>query len=448
MLRKPVCGLRKSVYGLILGLSLSSATLADEWPQWMGPNRDGLWKETGIIDSIPESGLPVLWRVPIGGGYSGPSVAQGCVVVTDYQAVSPEVNNDPSTRDRREGKERIVCLDFKTGAELWKVEYPRPYSVSYAVGPRATPTIDGDLVYCLGAEGDLLCLKLKTGQEVWKMNLSEVYKTETPIWGHSAHPLIKGDLLYCLAGGKDHLVVALDKRTGKEVWGALNAEEIGYCPPSIASINGVEQLVVWTPDTVAGLDLKTGKTNWSYPLVPNYAMSISAPRFQGNKFFASGIGEVAAMVELDKSGKPGKTLWSGGDMKRGVYSANATPLWIGDVIYGADCGSGKFIAVDAASGKRLWETYQLTAGGERRASHGTAFMVQNDWRSFIFAETGDLILAKLSKNGFEEKGRMKVVEPTGECFGRAVVWSHPAFANRCVVIRNDKEIVCVSLAAK
>lgn len=433
--------------GLALSLSFCLALLAEDWPQWMGPNRDGQWTETGIIDAIPESGLPVLWRTPVGGGYSGPAVSQGRVLVTDYQAVKPELNNDPSTRDSREGKERVLCLDFQTGAELWKVEYQRPYSISYAAGPRATPTVDGDLVYCLGAEGDLLCLKLESGQEVWKMNLNETYQTVTPIWGHSAHPLVHGNLLYCLAGGKDSVVVALDKLTGKEVWQALNASEIGYCPPSVATINGVEQLVVWTPDAVVGLDLKSGKTYWTYPLSPKYAMSIAAPRFQGSKFFASGIGEVAAMVEFTGAGVPGKTLWTGGDIKKGLYSANATPLWIGDVIYGADCGSGQFIAVDAKTGKRLWETYKLTAGGERRASHGTAFMVQNDWRSFIFAETGHLILAKLSRDGFEEKGRMKVLEPTGECFGRDVVWSHPAFANRCVVIRNDKEIVCVSLAA-
>jgi outer membrane protein assembly factor BamB len=432
---------------LLFGLSPFSVSRSDDWPQWMGKDRNGLWKESGLVDSIPASGLPVRWRVPVGGGYSGPAVVGDRAYLTDFVSET-EFSNDPGSRAKRDGTERVLCLSMKTGEIVWKKEFPRVYNVSYASGPRATPTVDGNSVYVLGTEGDLVCLDTRSGDIQWSKSLNKEYQTETPIWGHSAHPLVNGDLLYCLAGGKGSVVVALNKKTGAEVWRALSASEIGYCPPSLVKINGSQQLVVWYPEAVCGLNPADGKVLWTYPLEPKYKMSINAPQFQGNRFYASGIGETAAMVEFDQSGMPTKTLWSGGDIKRAVYGANATPLWIGDALYGADCGSGQFIAVDSKTGKRLWETFQLTAGGDRRAGHGTAFLVQNGESSWIFAETGHLILAKLSPTGFEEKGRMKVLEPTGECFGRSVVWSHPAFADRCMIARNDKEVVCVELGAK
>lgn len=419
---------------------------ADDWPQWMGPGRNGIWNESGVVTEIPEKGLPVVWRAELSGGYSGPAVSAGRVFVTDFLADDPKLTNDPGTRDVRKGVERIHCLDLKTGKTIWKQEYPRAYKISYAAGPRATPTVDGDLVYALGAEGDLLCLKVASGEIVWKQNLAETYQAETPIWGHSAHPLVHGDLVYCLAGGKDHVVVALNKLTGKEVWHALSAAEIGYCPPTIAKIGGKDQLVIWHADAVCGLDLQKGNALWTHPLSPKYGMAIAAPQFQKNRMFASGIGEVGEMVEFDAKGAP-QTAWKG-LIKQCVFSANATSLWIDDTLYGADCGSGMFVAVDAKTGKRLWETFDLTTGvAGRRASHGTAFVVQNKGLSYVFAETGELVVAKLSPSGFEIKGRMKVVEPTGECFGRPVVWSHPAFAERSMIARNDKEIVCISLAA-
>jgi outer membrane protein assembly factor BamB len=169
---------------------------------------------------------------------------------------------------------------------------------------------------------------------------------------------------------------------------------------------------------------------------------------QGNRMFACGIGDTAEMFEFDDQGIPSQTIWKG-KPKQSVFSGNATALWIDQVIYGADCQSGQFVAVDAKNGNRLWETFDLTTGVPgRRASHGTAFIVQNGDTSYLLAETGELIIAKLSSTGFEIKGRMKVLEPTGECFGRAVVWSHPAFADKCMFARNDSEIVCVNLSAE
>ncbi|MEM7477581.1 MAG: PQQ-binding-like beta-propeller repeat protein [Planctomycetota bacterium] len=416
----------------------------EDWPQWMGPNRDGVYTETGLVREIPEEGLKELWRVPVANGYSGPAVAGGRVFLTDYVIQSGKSTNDPGSRDAMEGTERIQCFDAATGKQLWKHEYERPYSLSYPSGPRATPTVDGDHVYALGAEGDLICLTVDSGKVVWQKQLQETYQTKSPIWGYAAHPLIHGDLLYTLAGGEGSAVVALNKKTGEEVWRALTTKDIGYCPPIIHTIGGEQQIIIWHSEMINALSPKNGSHIWAYPLKPRYGMSIAAPQLQGNKMFVCGIGETSCMLDFGQGRVPQGTDWQG-KVKKGVYSGNATALFEKDAIYGADCGSGMFIAVNPEDGSRYWESFQLTTNGERRASHGTSFLVRNGDLHWLFAETGELILAKLSPHGFDERGRTKILEPTNECFGRPVVWSHPAFAQKCVFARNDKELVCVSL---
>ncbi len=439
---------RRTVISSIgLLLTWNSIGLTEDWPQWMGTNRDGLSHEANIVERIPDEGLPVKWRVPVAGGYSGPAVAEGRVFITDFVAKSGTSTNNPGGRDKMTGTERVLCFDANSGQELWRVEDERQYNLSYASGPRATPTVDGERVYVLGAEGDLQCLQVATGDLLWKMQLAEEFKSESPIWGHAAHPLVHGDLLYCLAGGEGSVVVALDKLTGQVRWQALTASEIGYCPPSIHQLGGREHLIIWHADSLNALEPLTGKVIWTYPLQPRYGMAIAAPQISGNRLFACGIGETSVMLELNADGTPGEALWTG-KPKIGVYSGNATALFDGKNIYGADCGSGAFIAVNAADGVRHWETFALTTGGDRRAAHGTAFVIKHRDKFMLFTETGDLVFAKFNEQGFEELGRMHLLEPTSEAMGRAVVWSHPALANQCLFVRNDKELVCVSLAAE
>ena len=426
---------------------LCSLAAADDWPQWMGPQRDDIYRETGVVKSIPEGGLPVLWRATIHGGYAGPAVSGGRVFVTDFQPTSGKSTNDSGTRDRVHGIERLVCLDEATGTEIWNAPYDCTYQISYANGPRATPTVDGQVVYSLGAEGDLLCLEVTTGKVVWKKQLSETYKTQAPTWGYAAHPLIYGDLLITLAGGEGSVAVALDKKTGEERWRALTASEIGYCPPSILKLGGKDNLMIWDADNLNALEPLTGKVVWSKALKPRYGMSIAAPRLSSNLLFASGIGEVSGVFPIDQRGLPGDSLWAG-KPKVGVYCANSTPMLDGELVYGSDCGSGMMIAANLRDGTRLWETFKPTTGGDRRASHGTVFIMKHEDRYILFSETGDLVFAKLTPQAYEEQSRMHVLDPTSECFGRSVVWSHPALANRKLFARNDREIVCVDLSAR
>ncbi|MEM8735699.1 MAG: PQQ-binding-like beta-propeller repeat protein [Planctomycetota bacterium] len=411
----------------------------------MGPDRNGVYAESGLIESIPEAGLVRKWSTPVSLGYAGPAVANGRVFVTDYVKKSGESKNNPGGRDKLEGTERVLCMDAENGEVLWQHEYDRPYNLSYANGPRATPTVDGDRVYTLGGEGDLLCLNVDNGDVLWQRQLKEDYETESPLWGYSSHVLVHGNMLITLAGGDGSAVVALDKQTGKEFWRALTTGDVGYCPPMVYKLGGKERLVVWHSESVNCLEIEDGSSYWSYKLKPKYGMSIAAPQLLGNRMFVCGIGETSAMLELDANGKPTKSLWDGRP-KIGVYSGNATALFSEEAIYGSDCGTGQFIAADPDTGERLWETFALTGGGQRRIGHGTGFVVRNGDYHWVFTEKGELVLAKFSREGFEELGRDQLLEPVGECFGRDVVWSHPAFANKCIYARNDKEIVCYSLA--
>lgn len=434
----------KAIGILILSSSLMQGIRADDWPQWNGPTRTGIYSESGIIDRIPAEGLKLQWSAAVQGGYSGPAISQGRVFLTDFEKETGTIQNDPGKRAELTGRERILCFDAKTGEQRWVHAYARKYSISYPAGPRVTPVVDADRVYSLGAEGDLLCLSVNDGKVIWKINLPEQYKAETPIWGYSSAPLILGDQLICLAGGKGSIVVSLDKMTGKEKWRALDAKEIGYAPPTLIEAGGKKQLLIWDAQKLHSLDSENGKEYWSMPLEPSYGMSIMAPVRSGNLLFASGIGQIGAMFELDSKQPAAKQLWKG-NPKNAMYCANSTPYFDGEYVYGCDCGKGTMVCFRASDGERMWETFEPTGGGTNRISHGTCFLNKVGDHYFLLSETGDFIIAKLSPEKYEELGRFHVIDPTNECFGRSVVWSYPAYANRSLFVRNDRELKCYSL---
>lgn len=425
---------------------LATSSFADDWPKWNGPRGDGSYTESGSIQTVPASGLKKVWRADIHLGYAGPAVVGGRVIVADYEKESGTSTNNPGGRDKLTGKERVLCFDAKTGAQLWKHEYVRDYFLSYPSGPRATPTIDGTSVYVQGAEGDLTCLNVADGKLVWKRQLKEDYKTESPEWGYSAPPVIDGNRLYVLAGGEGSLVVALDKSTGNELWRSLSGSSIGYCPPKIIAIAGTEQLVVWEPKSLHGLEPSTGKVLWTYPLEPKYEMSIIPPVVSGDRMYASAIGDVAAMLKWKSDGTGVEALWTG-KPKMALFAANSTPVFDGDYIYGADCQVGNMVCFRAEDGDRLWETFEPTCGGDRRQSHGTAFLTKTGDRFYLLSETGDFIIASMTPKAYQEIGRYHVIDTTNESFGRKVVWSYPAYANNHLFVRNDKEINCFSIKA-
>jgi outer membrane protein assembly factor BamB len=440
---------------LVVLLLLPVLSRADDWPQWFGPQRDGVWRETGLLDRFPKDGPKIVWRASLGTGYAGPAVVGDRVYVMDRQHDrGPDGKVLPPKPQGYSGKERLLCLDAASGKEVWKHQYDCFYNLAYASGPRVTPVVKDGRVYALGAMGDLFCLDAKTGKPVWSKNLCAEHKLDKPpFWGYAGHPLLEGDLLYTLAGGPGSAVVALDKNTGKQVWKALSTEEVGYSPPMLVTAGGKKQLLVWLSEHLNALDPLTGKAYWSveYPAgrAPQRpAVNIVTVLPHGNQLFLSTFYHGPMMLELSKDKLGATVKWRGKSNNPGkpdgLHCLMATPVFKDGFIYGV-CAMGELRCLEAATGKQRWQTYDLTGG--KQTDCGTAFLVPQGDRFVAFNDQGELILAELTPKGHKVLDRARIIEAVAKARGRQVVWSHPAFARKCIFVRNDKEMVCVSLAA-
>jgi outer membrane protein assembly factor BamB len=433
--------LRLAVLAVLIAAPVVSA---DDWPHWMGPKRDNVWYETGILEKFPPGGPKRLWSFPVAGGYAGPAVAGGKVFVTDY-LTNDKVEEGNWNFAEQSGLERVWCVDAKTGKQVWKHEYPVKYKISYPAGPRCTPTVDGERVYTLGAMGDLICFNTADGKIVWQKQLKDEYKTKPPIWGYAAHPLVDGDKLITLAGGDGSHVVALDKKTGKEVWKSQTENDpngFGYVPPTIITAGGKRQLLLAGPNSIKGLNPDTGERYWSQKYTADNGSIIMTPVVAGEYLYTGGWNNKNLLLKLSPDKPDATTEWKD---KRGlgVHAVNVQPFLHDGVVYGFD-QSGKLFAVELPSGKRLWESEAVI--GYTKDS-GTAFIVKHGDRFFFFTEAGDLVIGRLSKEGYTEVDRAKaVVPPVQTTSGRKVVWSMPAFADTKMFARSDKELVCVDLA--
>ncbi len=453
--------MRPAFFAWFVLLVLATTSHGDDWPQWLGPQRDGVWRESGIVDKFPKEGPKRLWQVKIGGGYAGPAVAQGRVVVTDRLLDPGQADpENPFARTKSRGKERILCLDATTGKLLWKHEYPCQYTMSYPCGPRATPVIADSKVYALGAMGDLYCLNLNDGSVIWSKDFKKDYEARVPVWGFSASPLIDGHQLICLVGNNP-AVVSFDKNTGKELWraGEVVDLEIGYCPPMIYTFGSKRHLVVWHPEAVLGLEVATGKELWRHEWPIKANLTISTPRQVDNKLFLTSFYNGCKLLQIESKGDrfTVRELWkSNGRGERPnqtdkLHSIMSTPVIQNGHIYGV-CSYGELRCLTLAEGKRLWSDLTATGAGKEPERWANAFLVVQGDRFVLFNELGDLILARLTPKGYEPLDRTNLLAPTGQLAGgvsspRKIVWSHPAFAQRTVFARNDQEIVAVSLAA-
>lgn len=424
--------------GLITLTSVLGAARADDWPQWRGPGRDGVWRETGIIEKFDKPRIDVLWRAPIAGGYSGPTVAQGRVYVTDRTIKPKQV-------------ERIHCFDAATGRALWTHAYDCKYrDVSYDAGPRASVLIDAGRAYALGTMGNLHCLDAGDGSVVWKKDLNREYRIRMPIWGIAAAPVVEDDLIILHIGGeKNASIVALDKKTGREKWRALD-DNASYSAPLVIDQAGRRVLVCWTAERIVGLDPRSGELYWSYPFEQRrMVINIATPVLHRDLLFLTNFFEGSLLLRL-RQDKPGvERVWKrGGEDERNtdaLHSIISTPYLKGDHIYG--CGSyGELRCLDLASGDRIWESLDAVP----KARWATIHFIEHGDDVWMFNERGELIISRLSPSGFHEISCAKLIDPTlGQLRQRGgVCWSHPAFAGKRVYVRNDEELICADLAAE
>ena len=414
----------------------SSSAVSADWPQWRGPNRDGVWSETGVVERFDTCELPITWRVPISSGYNGPTVAEGRVFVMDRVTQPAE-------------QERVHCFSAQTGESLWSYAYECPYErVEYRAGPRASVTLGDGRAYSLGTMGHLHCFDARSGKVLWRHDCKREYLARIPVWGIAAAPVVEGDLVIVAIGGRESAcLMAFDTTTGQERWRSLN-DGASYSAPIIIEQAGRRVLVCITGERVVGLDPQTGRLCWEHPFRPKaMVITIATPVFDGEHLLATSFydGLLALSVRQDRLAV--EPLWH----RRGenevrtdaLHCCISTPMILGDYIYGVD-SHGELRCLSLKTGDRIWE--DLTAVPKARWSN--IHMVRNGERIWMFNERGELVIGRLAPDGFHEVSRAKVIDPTQNQLDQrgGVTWSHPAFANRCVYARNDKELVCADLS--
>ena len=412
-----------------LGLLLATpTTVASDWPQFRGPNRDGHWQETkGILESFPRAGLKIKWRHPVGGGFSSPVVAQGRAFVLDVELTKPT------------SRERLHCFDEKTGKVLWVYVYEEHYGEwtfvpERGAGPTATPIVEQGQIYTVGANGFVHCLEVKTGKVIWEKNLWQEYEIEE--MGCRPSPLIEGTLLIVFTGAKPGAtVLALDKQTGKEVWKALD-EHASNSSPIVITSGGRRQLIVWTDKSLASLDPASGHTYWRELMTTSNNDDVAMPVFWGNRLLVSGL-----MLELSVDTPAASFRWpeNRAPSKR-ILSNTSIPQPCGDYIY--SCKSpGDLVCLEAATGNLVWSTNSITT-----PKNGASINITPQGGGyFLFTDEGNLIRAELSPSGYREISRSHLIDPTWPFNGNKFVYAPPAYANRHVFARSEAEVVCASL---
>lgn len=388
---------------------------AGDWPQWRGAHRDARSDER-LPARFPEQGLRLKWKQPIGGGYAGISVAGGRVYALDYQKTPAEI-------------ERVLCFDAKSGKRLWLHDYPVKYAkMEYGNGPRSTPTVYKDRVYTYGARGMLCCLGAEKGNLLWSRDTTVDFKGRVPMWGHACSPFIAGERLIVQVGGEpDACIVALAPESGKELWRAL-ADRPGYSSPIEIATKSGALLIVWTAEHLAGLDPASGQVRWRFPHTTEYDVTISDPVMIEDVLLVSDYWKGSKAIRLNSDGNDPKLVWEG---KR-LSLLMSTPLKKDGFIYALDRRDG-LKCLELATGKVRWEGEHVTP--PNRSPHAT--LIWAGERALILNTPGELQLAELSPNGYRLISKAKVIDET---------WAHPAVADGCFFVRDNKEIRCYSLA--
>lgn len=392
---------------------VSGLVFAADWPQYQGPERNGVSSETGLLLNLPKDGPPKLWEKAVGEGFSGP-VIQGnrCILF------------------HRVGDEEVVeSLDASSGKEQWKYAYPTRYRDSYGKGdgPRATPVIAGGRVYTLGAEGTLHCLDLENGKRVWSRSLMEGYGARPGFFGIATSPIVEGDLLLVNVGGKEAGIVAFNKNDGKEVWKATD-HEASYSSPVAATIAGKRQIFFFTREGIVILDPASGAVRFSkrWRSRNNASVNAAAPLvIDDHVFFSSSYATGAILLHVG-DGKFDE-VWKSDEALSCHYNSAVRR---GDYVYGIDGRQeegARLRCIEWKTGKVQWTKEQFGCGS----------IILADGHLIVLDESGDLVVVEATPEGYREKSRASVLSrPT-----RAL----PALANGRLYARDDKKLICLNL---
>ena len=389
------------MFALCLVAGLARIAGSADWPQFRGPNRDGISPEAAVLKSWPASGPKVLWKAPLGEGYSQVVSAKGRLYTLAQQ-----------------GSEQFaVAFDGATGKRLWRTRIDGEYNDGQGDGPRSTPTVDGDLMYALSAHGKLAALRTGNGQVAWQHDLRAEYGANPPQWGVSTSPLVEGKLLIVNVGGAGNKsIVAFDKTNGKVVW-TSQGDGAGYSAPIAITVRGVRQVIVFTADAILSISPEDGRLFWRSGWKTDYDVNAATPIFlpPDKLFVSSGYGTGSALLQINRTNVA--EVWR----SRGMKNQFSSSVLHDGVLYGFD--DATFKAIDAATGKERWK--------QRGFGHGSLILAGG--HLIVLSDRGKLALVQATPEEYRELGNAQVIE--GKC------WTSPSLADSRLYVRNEEELI-------
>ncbi len=377
---------------LICFLSLEvAAQVAGEWPQWRGPNRDGISKETGLLKQWPADGPPLVWKAKgAGSGYSSLAVANGRLF----------------TMGLRGSREYVIAFDAATGKEAWATPHGNAFHNDRGNGPRGTPTVDGERLYALGGNGDLSCIEARTGKVVWTMNVLKKFGGSNIQWGSAS-------------------IVALNKKDGSLIWKSQSDEE-GYSSAIAVEAPGGTQVVFFTATRAVGLDLRDGRLRWEYPRPSNDTANVATPVARANRvFISSDYGTGGGLVEIKSDGKAQEVYFT-----REMRNHHSSSILINDYLYGFS--SSILTAMKFDTGEVAWKDRSVGKGS----------LVYADGNLYCLSENGVVGLVEATPAGYREKGRFRIPQDS------LPTWTHPVVAGGRLYLRDQDTIYAYDVREK
>jgi outer membrane protein assembly factor BamB len=392
------------------GLAQPGAQPGANWPQWRGPNRDGVSKETGLLKQWPAEGPPLVWKAAgAGRGYSSFSVSNGKLY----------------TMGLRGDREFVIAFDVATGKEAWAAAHGSAFRNDRGDGPRGTPTVDGDRIYALGGNGDLSCLDARTGKVVWSKNVLKEFGGSNITWGISESPLVMGNKVLVNAGGPGASIVALNKADGSLIWKS-QSDEAGYSSAIPLQVNGGTQVIFFTASRAVGLDANDGRLLWEYARPSNNVANVATPIARANRvFISSDYGTGGGVVEIKPDNKA-QEIYFTKDMK----NHHSSSVLVGDHLYGFS--SAILTAMKFDTGEIAW----------RDRSVGKGSLVYADGHLYCFSENGVVGLVEATPAGYKEKGRFRIQQDS------LPTWSHPVVAGGRLYLRDQDTIYAFDVREK
>lgn len=412
--------MNRSLAALIALTSFSAAALAAnfDWPQWRGPNRDDVSKETGLLKSWPQGGPKKLWSYEnAGNGYSGPAIAGGKLF----------------TLGTRDNAEVLIALDANTGKELWTAGLGPILENGWGGGPRGTPTVDGDKVFALSGKGNLACVNIADGKVVWEKTMKSL-GGKTPDWGYTESVLVDGDRVVCTPGGAQGALAALNKKTGEVLWRSTEFKDgAQYASIIPAKINGKDTYVQLTMQSIVGISAQDGKQLWKSPF-PGKTAVIPTPIVKDNLVYVAagyGVGCKQIKVNADNSVE---TVYENKVMK----NHHGGVILVGEHLYGHSDGPG-WVCQNFKTGEEVWSHRGFGKGAVAYAEGMLYCMDENG---------GNVVLAEASPAGWKEHSRFKLDPQSKIRNPQGRIWTHPVISNGKLYLRDQDLLHCYDIKAK